>query len=173
MSSVEIDHRLLLLRHAKSSWDRLELADHDRPLAPRGRRAAAALGEHLRQLPAPPQLVLCSSAARTVETLQRIRFALPRDTKVEIEEGLYGADAGELLARVRRLPSNVARAMLIGHNPGIGDLALALAGHGDRTARASMAAKFPTGAVALLAIAEAWPAVRPGVATLEQYWTPR
>jgi phosphohistidine phosphatase len=117
--------------------------------------------------------VLCSSAARTVETLQRIRFALPRDTKVEIEEGLYGADAGELLARVRRLPSNVARAMLIGHNPGIGDLALALAGHGDRTARASMAAKFPTGAVALLAIAEAWPAVRPGVATLEQYWTPR
>jgi phosphohistidine phosphatase len=173
MSSVEIDHRLLLLRHAKSSWDQLELADHDRPLAPRGRRAAAALGEHLRQLTEPPQLVLCSSAARTVETLERIRFALPRDTKVEIEEGLYGADAGELLARIQRLPPTVACAMLIGHNPGIGDVAVALAGHGDRTARASMAAKFPTGAVAHLAIAGAWSAVRPGVATLEQYWTPR
>jgi phosphohistidine phosphatase len=173
MSSVETNHRLLLLRHAKSSWDQLELADHDRPLAPRGRRAAAALGEHLRQLLEPPQLVICSSAARTVETLQRIRFALPRDTNVEIEDGLYGADAGELLARIRRLPSTVACAMLIGHNPGIGDVAVALAGHGDRTARASMAAKFPTGAVAHLAIARVWSAVRPGVATLEHYWTPR
>ena len=166
-------HRLLLLRHAKSSWDQPDLADHDRPLAPRGRRAAAALGEHLQGLAEPPELVLCSSAARTVETLQLIRPALPAGTSVKVDDGLYAADADELLAHVRRMPSTVACVLLIGHNPGIGDLAVMLAGHGDRTARAAMAAKFPTAALAHLAIDEPWSAVEPGVATLEEFWTPR
>jgi phosphohistidine phosphatase len=166
-------HRLLVLRHAKSSWDQPDLADHDRPLAPRGRRAATALREHLQTLAEPPDLVLCSAAARTVETLQRIRPALPASTAVEVEEGLYGADVDELLARVQRMPSTVMCALLIGHNPGIGDLAVSLAGHGDRAARAAMAARFPTAALAHLAIDEPWSAVEPGVATLEEFWTPR
>ena len=166
-------HRLLLLRHAKSSWDQPDLADHDRPLAPRGRRAAAAVGEHLTGLAEPPQLVACSSAARTVETLQRIRSALPADTSVTIEELLYAAEADELLAYVRRLPSTVSCVLLIGHNPGIGDLAVMLAGHGDRAARAAMATKFPTAALAHLAIDEQWSTVGPGTAILEEYWTPR
>ena len=166
-------HRLLLARHAKSSWDQPGVADHDRPLAPRGRRAATALGEHLRGLAEPPDLVLCSSAARTVETLERIRPALPAGTSVDVEEGLYAADADELLARVRRLSATVACTLVIGHNPGIGDLAMILAGHGDRAARAAMAAKFPTAAVAVLAIDQAWSAVKAGAATLEEFWTPR
>jgi len=166
-------HRLLLLRHAKSSWNQADLTDHDRPLAPRGRRAAAALREHLRGLAEPPQLVLCSSAARTVETLQRIRQALPALTSVQVEEGLYAADFDELLDYVQRMPSSVACAMLIGHNPGIGDLAVTLAGHGDPVARAAMAARFPTAALAHLTIDEQWSAVEPGVATLEEFWTPR
>ena len=165
--------RLLLARHAKSSWDHPGVADHDRPLAPRGRRAATALGEHLRGIADPPELVLCSSAARTIETLERLRAALPAGTSVEVEEGLYAVDADELLARVRRLPANVACALLIGHNPGIGDLAVMLAGHGDRAARAAMAAKFPTAALARLAIDHPWSAVRTGAATLEELWTPR
>lgn len=173
MCGVRTAHRLLLLRHAKSSWNQPELADHDRPLAPRGRRAATALGEHLQRLAQRPELVLCSSAARTVETLQRIRPALPASTSVEVEEGLYAADADELLARVRQLPSTVACALLIGHNPGIEDLAVMLAGHGDRAARAAMAAKFPTAALANLTIDEHWSAVEPGAATLDEFWIPR
>ncbi len=117
--------------------------------------------------------MLCSSAARTVETLQRIRQALPAGTSVKVEEELYAADVDELLARVQRMPSTVACALLVGHNPGIGELAVMLAGHGDRTALAAMAAKFPTAALAHLAIDEPWSAVEPGVATLEEFWTPR
>ena len=166
-------HRLLLLRHAKSSWDQPDLADHDRPLAPRGRRAAAAVGEHLRGLAEPPQLVACSSAARTVETLQRIRSALPSNTSVTVEEQLYAAEADELLAYVRRLPSTVTCVLLIAHNPGIGDLAVMLVGDGDSAARAAMATKFPTAALAHLAIDEQWSTVEPGAAILEEYWTPR
>ena len=173
MGPVRTLHRLLLLRHAKSSWDRAELADHDRPLAPRGQRAATAVGEHVRSLAEPPELVLCSSAARTVETLERIRFALPPTTSVTIDESLYGADADDLLARVLQLPSMVTSALLIGHNPGIGDLAVMLAGHGDGAALAAMRAKFPTAALANLVIDRPWSDVKAGVATLEEYWTPR
>ena len=166
-------HRLLLLRHAKSSWDEPDLADHDRPLAPRGRRAAAALAEHLRGLTERPELVVCSSAARTVETLQLIRSALPADTPVTIDAALYAADADELLGRVRQLPATAACVLLIGHNPGIGDLAVMLAGRGDGAARAAMAAKFPTAALANLVIEQPWSGVDAGVALLEEYWTPR
>ena len=165
--------RLLLLRHAKSSWDQPDLADHDRPLAPHGRRAAIALGEHLRGLAEPPELVVCSSAARTVETLQLIRPELPASTSVSVDAALYDADTDELLRRVRQLPATVTCAMLIGHNPGIGDLAVLLAGRGDRTVRAAMAAKFPTAALARLAFDRPWSDVDPGAATLEEYWTPR
>jgi phosphohistidine phosphatase len=165
--------RLLLLRHAKSSWSEPGLADHDRPLSSRGRRAAAAVGDHLGQLVTPPELVLCSSAARTVETLERIRPALSPDAAVEIEPALYGASADELLARLRRLPATVRCALLIGHNPGIEALASRLVGKGEHDQRAAMARKFPTAALAHLAIEQPWSALRPGTATLEQFWTPR
>ena len=94
-------------------------------------------------------------------------------TSVQVEEGLYAADFDELLDYVQRMPSSVACAMLIGHNPGIGDLAVTLAGHGDPVARSAMAARFPTAALAHLRIDEQWSAVEPGVATLEEFWTPR
>jgi phosphohistidine phosphatase len=165
--------RLLLLRHAKSSWDQPDLADHDRPLSPRGRRAARALREQLRGLIEPPDVVVCSSAARTIETMQLIRPGLPSSTSVTVDETLYGAGVDELLDRVRRLPSTAAGVLLIGHNPGIGDLAVMLAGQGDRAARASLAAKFPTAALAILTIDGEWTAAAPGAATLEEYWTPR
>jgi phosphohistidine phosphatase len=165
--------RLLLLRHAKSSWDHPELADHDRPLAPRGRRAAAAVGAHLGDLPELPDVVLCSTAVRTVQTLEGIRPALPVTTSVELDDALYGADDDELLEVVRRLPAAASCAMVIAHNPGIGDLAVLLTGHGDDSARAAMASKFPTAALARLAFQQPWSAAGPGGATLEEFWTPR
>jgi phosphohistidine phosphatase len=165
--------RLLLLRHAKSSWSDSGLADHDRPLSSRGRRAATAVRDHLEQLATLPGLVLCSSAARTVETLDLIRPALPPDVAVEIEPALYGASADELLARLRRVPATVRCALLIGHNPGIESLAALLAGDGDRAALAAMERKFPTAAVAHMSTERPWSDLRPGAATLEQFWTPR
>jgi phosphohistidine phosphatase len=117
--------------------------------------------------------VLCSSAARTLETLQRIRPALPADISIEVDERLYAADADVLLAHVRHVSATVACVLFIGHNPGIGDLAVMLAGHGDRAARAAIAAKFPTAALARLAIDQRWSAVEAGAATLDEFWTPR
>jgi phosphohistidine phosphatase len=170
---MDVVHRLLLLRHAKSSWDQPDVADHDRALAPRGRRAASAVGEHLRSVGERPGLVLCSSARRTVETLERIRPALPANTLIKVDRELYAADAGELLAHVRDVPSTVRCALVIGHNPGIGDLAVELAGGGDHAARAAMATKFPTAGLARLTIGGGWSAVEAGAATLEEFWTPR
>ncbi len=137
--------RLYLLRHAKSSWDQPALADHDRPLSPRGQRAGLALREHLGSLSEPPDVVVCSSAARTVETLQLIRPGLPSTASVTIDETLYEADADELLDRVHRLPTTATGVMLIGHNPGIGDLAATLAGHGDRACASVDRRQVPDG----------------------------
>ena len=112
--------RLYLLRHAKSSWKDTSLPDHDRPLSGRGRRAAKAIARHLREQDLEPQLVLCSTARRARETLERIQPALGAAT-VEFEHDLYAASADALLERLRRVPDTVASVMLIGHNPGLQD----------------------------------------------------
>jgi phosphohistidine phosphatase SixA len=110
--------RLWLLRHAKSSWDQPGLPDPDRPLAPRGRRAAELLAAHLEAAEVRPTMVLCSSSLRTRETLAAILPALGDALEIRIERPLYGAGAAELLDRLRRLPNTASSAMLIGHNPG-------------------------------------------------------
>jgi len=130
--------RLYLLRHAKSSWKDSTLSDHDRPLAPRGRRASKAIGRYMRDHDFEPELVLCSSAKRARQTLERLG---PAGLDARIEPELYGAGARDLLARLHQVPEAVASVMLIGHNPGMQQLALLLAGLDD---------KFPTAALATL-----------------------
>ena len=120
-------HTLYLLRHAKSSWSDPTLPDEERPLAPRGRRDAKRVAEHLVQLGIEPELVLCSSARRTRETLELIRPALDATTSVALEAELYAATADTLLEHLRAVPDGVASVLLIGHNPGLQDLALLLA----------------------------------------------
>jgi phosphohistidine phosphatase len=161
---------LYLLRHGKSSWDDPTLPDHERPLAPRGRRDAKRIAKHLRRLGLEPELILCSSAARTRETLELLRPALGA-SEVIVEEDLYGASSDELLARIHLVPDSVASVMLIGHNPGLEQLALALASAGDDLER--LAAKFPTAALATLAIANSWSRLAPGDATLDAYVVPK
>jgi phosphohistidine phosphatase len=158
-------NRLLLLRHAKSSWDDPTLADHDRPLAPRGRTAARRIGKHLRREGVRVSLVLCSSARRARETLDLVG----PEGAIEIEPELYGASAEQLLARLQRVSDEVDSVMLIGHNPGIGDLAAALAGRPDDLA----VGKFPTGALATLTAAGPWRALNPGCAELKALVRPR
>jgi phosphohistidine phosphatase len=139
--------RLYLLRHAKSSWKDTSLPDHDRPLAGRGRRAAKAIARHLREHGIEPELVLCSSARRARETLERIEPALATPT-VRVEVDLYAASAPALLERLQAVPDTVESVMLIGHNPGLQDLALDLARRSPTVGE--LAAKYPTAALATL-----------------------
>jgi phosphohistidine phosphatase len=166
-----VERRLYLLRHAKSSWKEQGLADHDRPLARRGRRAAKAVRRHLRDEGIDPELVLCSTATRARQTLEGIESALGRGaTRVEPE--LYGAGAAALLARVQEVPARVRSVMVIGHNPGMEQLALLLACDGPR--RQELEAKFPTAALATLAFSgPGWSALDRGTAELIDFVRPR
>jgi phosphohistidine phosphatase len=147
-------NRLYLLRHAKSSWDDPGLADQDRPLAPRGRRATKLVAKHLRRERIAPAVVLCSPARRTRETFEGIAAALGGDVSVRVEPELYGASDRDLLERLREIPDTVQSVMLIGHNPAIQALALSLAGSGGQLA--SLERKYPTGALATLTFWGSW-----------------
>jgi phosphohistidine phosphatase len=168
-----VTHRIYLLRHAKSSWDEPSLADHDRPLAKRGRKATKLLREHLDEEGIEPDLVLCSSATRAVETLEGIRSGLG-DARVEIEPGLYRAGSDALLRQLQALPEDVGDVMLIGHNPAIEGLAAELAGEGgDRDARGRMETKYPTGGLATLAFDGRWTELDWEGARLKSFVVPR
>jgi phosphohistidine phosphatase len=162
---------LHLLRHAKSSWDDPPLSDHDRPLAPRGRRAAKLIASHLKREEIVPALVLCSSANRARETLDGIEKALGDGTEVSIERGLYGASEGELLDRLRDVPETVESVMLIGHNPSMQDLALSLARSGP--ALEELELKYPTAALATLVFEGSWRELGPGGAELRAFVRPK
>jgi phosphohistidine phosphatase len=163
--------RIYVLRHAKSSWDDPGPADHDRPLADRGRRAAKLLAEHLRGAGIVPELVLCSSARRTRETLEGIAPALGDEPRVLIEPQLYLASAGDLLVRLRAVPDAVDAVMVIGHNPGIQAFAECLAGRGEELDRVRR--KYPTGALATLEFPGSWSELEPGAATLVEFVKPK
>jgi phosphohistidine phosphatase len=163
--------RLYLLRHAKSSWKHPELADHERPLARRGRRAAEAIARHLDEHEIAPELVLCSTARRARETFERIEPALGA-AAVRYERQLYAASADALLERLRTLPDGIAAVMLIGHNPAIEQLALELARPSPE--RRELETKFPTAALATLESAgPSWRDVHRGGAALVTVVRPR
>src|SRR5206468_4270731 len=163
---------LWLLRHAKSSWDAPDLDDRERPLAPRGVRAAARMREFIDAEGIRPELVVCSSALRTRQTLAAILPALGRELQVSIEPSIYTFDADELLDRLRRIPAAVGSAMLVGHNPASQELAVMLAGPGPR--RDELERKFPTGALAEIDLAvSSWSDVVEGSGELVRFVTPR
>ena len=139
--------RLFVLRHAKSSWDDPGLDDHERPLAPRGRRAVEVLSELLRASDIRPALVLCSTARRTRETLEGV----DPGGETLIEPDLYAASAEQLIERLHRVPDDVDSVMVIGHNPALQIIVLRLtadAANGDGSHLAQVRQKFPTGALA-------------------------
>lgn len=166
--------RLVLLRHAKSAWP--DLPDHDRPLAGRGRGDAPAMGRWLRETGCVPDLVWCSTARRAAQTWQLAAAELGADPPVTYQPGLYGATGGELAALVRDAPAATASLLLVGHSPGIQDLALNLAAAtGDDPAGAlgRAAAKFPTAAIAVLEFDGGWPELSAGGARLVSFVVPR
>jgi phosphohistidine phosphatase len=164
--------RLLLLRHAKSSWDEPHLDDHERPLAPRGRRAAAALGARLGRRGPKPERVLCSTSRRTRETLALLGLAA--GTPVAFEEKLYLASAKSLHARLRRLPASARCVLVIAHDPGLDELLKRLAGDGRPKAFRRRAEGFVTGALAELRVPEkSWRDLAAGSAYLERFTRPK
>ena len=164
---------VLLVRHAKSAWDDPSLADHDRPLAPRGVKAVRRLREYLTSTDRRPDVVLCSSSRRTVDTLEGIRSALPKRVRIEVSDELYLASSDALLALLHGLDDDLRGVMLVGHNPGTQDLATLLAGSGDAELRAQLSAKVPTGALVALSFDGRWRDLGAGVARIEALFVPR
>jgi phosphohistidine phosphatase len=150
--------RLILLRHAKSDWP--DVPDHDRPLAKRGRRDAPRVGQWLRDHGYLPDTVICSTARRTRQTWDLVAPELNGSPNVQFEPRAYAASPQTLLYLCRELPSPCRAALLIGHNPGIEELAGALAAQGAAGLR------FPTAAAAVFGFPGEWPALAPGHARL-------
>ncbi len=117
--------KLILIRHAKSSWDDPEMSDHDRPLNTRGRRAAPLIGRWLADQGICPEQALCSTAARTQETWKLIAEALPGAAEADLLAGLYLADPAQMLHHLRGASADCVA--MIAHNPGTARLAWSLA----------------------------------------------
>ena len=167
--------RLVLLRHAKSAWP--DLPDHERPLAKRGRRDAPAVGSWLREMGFMPDRVLCSTARRTRETWRLLAPGLGADpAAISYEDQVYEAHGQTLVDLARQAEPTVSCLLIIGHNPGIQDLALLLASTPDGSTDAGLlqraTTKFPTAAVAVLAFAGDWSRLGAGRARMISFVTP-
>jgi phosphohistidine phosphatase len=158
---------LYVLRHAKSSWDDPGERDHERPLAPRGRRAVKLLARYVRDNQIRPELVLCSTARRAVETLDGVD---PPGTR-SIEKLLYGAGCEQLQERLRQVPAELGSAMLVGHNPALQVLVLRLARSGEWLD--DIRRKYPSGALATLEFEVPWSELGPGTAELTGFVRPK
>lgn len=142
--------RLMLARHAKSSWGDMTLSDHDRPLKKRGRRAAPLVGAELAALGCIPDVVYSSTAARTRETWSRMEPCFDGHPRVEFLRDLYLASPRMVLATVAATPGSAQTVMVLGHNPSSHALAAYLSRTGDQSEIDRVRTKFPTGAVAVI-----------------------
>jgi len=130
---------LLLLRHAKSSWGQDVASDHDRPLNGRGERAAPLMGRLLKHHELVPDVVVTSTARRAQRTADLVADACGYDQTIHTSDDLYHASTAEWLSVTSELPEDSERALLVGHNPGIEEMILLLAGEHHRMATAALA----------------------------------
>lgn len=164
---------LYLFRHAESSLNSGQSEDFERHLNARGQDAATAMAGHMASSGIAPDVILCSAAQRTRETLALAMPAFVQDCTIHVEQDLYLADAATLLERVRALPDTAQRCMMIGHNPGLQQLALLLAGNGDAEQLAVLRASFPAAAVAGITFTLShWRGIAPGAGRLQRFLTP-
>lgn len=159
---------LILIRHAKSSWDTPH-SDHDRPLNKRGQRSARAVGEWLSAQGHEPLEALCSDAVRTRETLDLMLDCWAGDPEVSHLSALYGAGPEGIMQVLRS--ATAPRVAIIGHNPGIGAFASAMV---DRAPDHPRFVDYPTCATTVIRFdAETWPEVKPGTGTVLGFIVPR
>lgn len=165
--------RLMLARHAKSSWGNVTLSDHDRPLSARGRKAAPRVAKALRQAGFVPDLAYSSTSVRTRETWALMESAFPGPPAVEFLRELYGASPRGVLDVIAAAPSNVTTLLVLGHNPSTHALAAYLSETGQTERIDRIRYKFPTGAVAVIELAGAsWADAREGGELLD-FFLPR
>lgn len=165
---------LSLLRHAKSSWKNPALPDRERPLNARGMADAPAMGRAMSQRGIDPELVLCSSAQRTVDTLALVLPELKIEPDVVYDDALYHASPDDMLDMLRNIQPGARSVLLVGHNPEIQALALGLIGAGPKELRDRLAEKFPTaGLVVINFTAGLWSSVDAGSGSLSLFLAPR
>ncbi len=169
--------QLLLLRHAKSSWDNPRLSDHDRPLNARGRTASALMGRTIRELGLIPDMVLLSTALRAQETYLLLG-PWPEHPLLEIRGELYLAGNQRLLDELHRVPETVRSVMLIAHNPGLHELAMRLVGEDVMVSSGTshikrLAQNYPTAALAEFNIPGPWRKLNDGDGRLARFLVPR
>ncbi|WP_260739946.1 histidine phosphatase family protein [Mycobacterium sp. SMC-2] len=166
---MEDQRTLLLMRHAKSGYPP-GVADHDRPLAPRGVREAGLAGDWLRANVPAIDAVLCSTATRTRQTFVNTRI----DAPARYSERLYGATPGTLIEEISTVGEGVETLLVIGHEPTMSAVALGLGGSGTDVAVAErVSAKFPTSAIAVLTVPSGWKCLELGRAALIGFEVPR
>ena len=165
---------LLLLRHAKSSWDDHSLDDFDRPLNQRGRQAAPRMGEWIRAHDLVPHHVLCSAARRARETWEAVAEELGQPVEATVLRSLYLAEPEGILELVQQADDGDGVVMVVGHNPGFEDLARLLTRRGKGRALELPADRMPTGTLAVIRFdVERWDELAPGGGTLEHFVRPR
>lgn len=155
---------LMLMRHAKSAWPPGVLDDR-RPLSDRGRRDAPMAGKEVSSM-GTPEVALVSPALRTRETWELMSSHLPR-TALCIDPRIYAADVDELLWVLRERAGTSDSVLLLGHNPGIEDLALLLADRSPGAFRDAMSVKYPTSAIATFRVGVPWNKLDGGAAGVE------
>jgi phosphohistidine phosphatase len=170
MVTEEVGRKLVLLRHAKSDWP--DVADHDRPLAKRGRRDAPIVGRWLGESGHVPDAVVCSTARRARETWEFVSTGLTAAASgaspaVRYEPRVYEATVLGLLMLVREFDAAWRTALIVGHNPGIAELTAGLASPDSPPPQA-----FPTAAVAVLGLPGPWAEAGPGEARLLAFTVP-
>ncbi len=167
--------QLLLLRHAKSSWDDPTLRDHDRPLNPRGERAARSMSNAFAMLRLAPDLALVSSSRRTRQTFDALHL-MAEAMEVDLSDRLYLADAETILERLREVPEPTRSVLVVGHNPGLYDAAIALVGR-DPAARPEppvtrLLDGYPTASLAEFSVEVPWSALGEGAGKLVRFQRP-
>jgi phosphohistidine phosphatase len=165
---------LSLLRHAKSSWNNPALPDQDRPLATRGVTDAPLMGHAMAERGIDPDLVLCSSARRTRDTLALVLPELKVEPEVVYKDELYHASPDEMLQILHQIPPNASRLMIVGHNPEIQAFALDLVGSGPKHYRDRLEEKYPTAGLAVINFTSGnWEGVTVNSGSLNLFLSPK
>jgi phosphohistidine phosphatase len=171
-SEVANGRTLVLVRHAKSSWD-YDVDDHERPLSGRGRRDAEALGRLLSQRSLHPDLVFCSTATRTRQTWEYAMTGGASAGEVRYLHEIYNAWVPELVAMIRDVPDEIHTLLVLGHAPGIPDLVEHVCVRTDTPDWTKMDSKFPTSALAVVNVPGPWAELGKDRAELVSFVVPR
>jgi phosphohistidine phosphatase len=166
--------RLILLRHAKSDWSAPGMPDRERPLNERGEAAARIMGAYMARHGLLPDRILCSPARRTRETLEAVTFEWPDTIETTFEDRLYAAGPESILAVIRAVAAPAHGLLVVGHNPGMHEIAEMLIAAGDIAPRERLREKFPTCALAVIDFtAETWDKLAGQCGRLDRFITPR